>query len=84
MCMYRCVYVCSVCCEAAVCDCSGTLSLTDNAAQEQLRRELENNPDLLTSTRQRVLAELDAALNKRGIVPVCTVSFISAIGYSLY
>jgi len=56
--------------------CSGTLSLTDNTVQEQLRRELANNADLVTSTKQCILAELDAALNRRGIVPVFTLSVL--------
>jgi len=54
---------------------SGTLSLTDSAALDQLRRELENNPDLLATTRQRVLTEMNTALDRRGIVPVCSVFY---------
>jgi len=54
-----------------VCDCSDTFSLTDNALQEQLRHQLDDNRDLMKSARQRVLADLDLALIKRGIVPVC-------------
>jgi len=54
---------------------SGMLSLTDSAALDRLRRELENNPDLLATTRQRVLTEMNTALNRRGIVPVRSVFY---------
>ena len=85
---YRAVkwFCCCLCCskyvdnwgESLVCF-SGTLSLTDNAVQQQLRRQLEDNPDVVACTRQRILAELDLALEKRGIGPVCIVQ-LSTVG----
>jgi len=48
------------------------LSQTGTPVEEQLRHELVNNPDLVKSAKQRILEELDAALEKRGIGPVCT------------